>query len=53
MVGLASSLGAGALLNRVGWRLMNALLVPWLLATMIAVAWLGYQRRAAGRRQGG
>jgi MFS family permease len=48
-VSLAASLGAGALLHRVGWRRMNALLLPCLLPTMIAVAWLGYQRRAAAR----
>jgi MFS family permease len=48
-VSLAASLGAGALLHRVGWRRMNALLLPCLLPSMIAVAWLGCQRRAAAR----
>ena len=48
VVGLASSLSAGALLNRVGWRWMNAFLLPWLLTTIIALAWLGYVRRANG-----
>jgi MFS family permease len=49
VVGLASSLSAGALLNWVGWRLMNVLLIPWLVAAMIGVAWLGYKRRASPR----
>lgn len=49
VVGLASSLSAGALLNLVGWRLMNAFLIPWLLAAVVAVAWLGNKRRSSRR----
>ena len=49
VVGLALSLSAGALLSWVGWRLMNTLLIPWLVAAMIGVAWLGYKRRASPR----
>lgn len=49
VVGLAASLSAGALLEAVGWRTMNALLLPWLLAAIIAIAWLGYARRHAQR----
>jgi MFS family permease len=45
LVGLASSLGAGALLNGIGWRLLNAFLIPWLAAAMLAVAWLGLRRK--------
>ena len=41
VVGLAASLSAGALLQRFGWQLMNLTLLPWLLATFIALAWLG------------
>lgn len=40
VVSLVSSLGAGALLHAVGWRLMNAILLPWLLAAIVAVWWL-------------
>jgi MFS family permease len=47
LVGLASSLSAGTLLNSVGWRLMNAFLLPWLVAAIISLAWLGYRRTHA------
>jgi MFS family permease len=46
VVGLASALGAGALLHAVGWRLMNAMLLPWLLMAIIALLWCGHARRA-------
>jgi MFS family permease len=49
VVGLASSLTAGVLLQIAGWKLMNAYLLPWLLAAILAVTWLGYTRRAAPR----
>jgi MFS family permease len=45
VVGLASSLAAGALLQAVGWHLMNLILLPWLLIAAIAICWLGYARR--------
>jgi MFS family permease len=48
VVGLASSLSAGALLQALGWRVMNAILLPWLLMAIVAIAWLGYAQRAAG-----
>jgi MFS family permease len=38
VVGLVSSLSAGALLQAVGWRLMNLMLLPWLLMAVVAVA---------------
>jgi MFS family permease len=47
VVGLASSLTAGVLLQIAGWRLMNAYLLPWLAAAIIAVLWLGHRRRTA------
>jgi predicted MFS family arabinose efflux permease len=47
VVGLASSLTAGVLLEIAGWRLMNAYLVPWLVGATIAVLWLGHIRRTA------
>jgi MFS family permease len=40
VVGLLASLSAGALLDAVGWRVMNLMLLPWLLLALIAVAWL-------------
>jgi MFS family permease len=42
VVALAASLSAGALLQGVGWRLMNIILLPWLLIAMIAILWLGH-----------
>jgi MFS family permease len=45
VVGLASSLTAGVLLQVAGWKLMNVYLLPWLAAAIIAVLWLGYRRR--------
>ncbi len=47
VVGLASSLGAGVLLELVGWRQMNLLLLPWLLIALVAVFWLRRPRSAA------
>jgi MFS family permease len=47
VVGLASSLAAGALLQAVGWQLMNAILLPWLLIAAVSICWLGYVRRRA------
>lgn len=45
VVALASSLGAGALLQAVGWQALNLLLLPWLAAAALALLWLGYRRR--------
>lgn len=47
VVGLASSLSAGVLLQTLGWQLMNVILLPWLLAATIAIFWLGHARRVA------
>ena len=52
VVGLASSLTAGVLLQIAGWRLMNAYLLPWLVAAIVAVAWLGHMRRRLAEREG-
>jgi MFS family permease len=49
VVGLASSLTAGVLLQTAGWRLLNVYLLPWLAAAIITVLWLGRVRRAASR----
>jgi MFS family permease len=51
--GLAASLGAGILLAAVGWRLMNIVLLPWLLVAAAAVWWVGSTRRAQPLRQVG
>jgi predicted MFS family arabinose efflux permease len=40
VVGLASSLAAGALLKLVGWQMLNVLLLPWLAAAALAIGWL-------------
>jgi MFS family permease len=44
-VGLACSLGAAALLQVVGWQVMNLLLLPWLALAALALLWLGQKRR--------
>jgi predicted MFS family arabinose efflux permease len=46
-VGLACSLGAGALLQSVDWQVMNALLLPWLGLASLSIIWLARHRRAA------
>ena len=40
VTGLLSSLSAGALLEALGWRMMNLVLLPWLLLALIAIWWL-------------
>lgn len=48
-VGLACSLGAGGLLDALGWARMNLVLLPWLALAIAAIAWLGAsERRRAG-----
>jgi MFS family permease len=49
-VALVSALSAGALLQAVGWQWMNAVLLPWPLLAIIAVAWLGRRPRRSGAR---
>ncbi|HEU0199447.1 MAG TPA: MFS transporter [Burkholderiaceae bacterium] len=52
-VGLAGSLSAAALLQSVGWQVLNLLLLPWLAIAALALIWLGYrrsQREASSRR---
>jgi MFS family permease len=53
VVGLASSLTAGVLLQIAGWSLMNVYLLPWLMAAILAVSWLGHRQRTAPRTFGG
>lgn len=45
-VGLLSSLGAGALLNVMGWRALNLALLPWLGAAGVALVVLAWRQRA-------
>ncbi|XID75627.1 MFS transporter [Alkanindiges sp. WGS2144] len=40
IIGLACSFGAGALLNLLGWKAMNLILLPWLLTTTFSLIWL-------------
>jgi MFS family permease len=47
VVGLACSLGSGALLQAVGWQMLNLLLLPWLGLAALALLWLGYRGRNA------
>ena len=47
LVGLICSLSAGPMLAAFGWRLMNALMLPWLVVAALALVWLG---RARARR---
>ncbi|AUQ52461.1 MFS transporter (plasmid) [Phaeobacter inhibens] len=44
-VGLASSLGASALLQAFGWQLLNVFLLPWLAVAAGLLIWLGHTRR--------
>lgn len=46
-VGLACSFGAAALLQALGWQLLNVLLLPWLALAAAALLWLGASRRRA------
>jgi len=46
-VGLTSSLGAGALLESVGWQSMNLLLLPWLALAALSIVWLARHTRSA------
>lgn len=52
VIGLGSSLSAGALLQSVGWQTMNLILLPWLLAAAAAILWLGYVRTGAAEATG-
>ena len=47
VVGLASSLGAGALQQSIGWQAMNMLLLPWLGIAALSIVWLAQRRRAS------
>jgi len=46
-VGLACSFGAAALLQALGWQLLNVLLLPWLVLAAATLLWLGASRRRA------
>ncbi|WP_026187231.1 MFS transporter [Ensifer sp. BR816] len=44
-VGLACSFGAGALLQRLGWQMLNLALLPWLAVAALVLASLAYRQR--------
>ncbi len=44
VVGLACSFGAGALLQALGWQMLNVVLLPWLLLAALALLWLGWRQ---------
>lgn len=46
-VGLACSLGAGAMLHSLGWQTMNALLLPWLAAAAASIVWFALRTKTA------
>jgi predicted MFS family arabinose efflux permease len=48
IVGLLSSLGAGALLQALGWQTLNLVLLPWLAAAAAVLLGLARARRTAG-----
>jgi MFS family permease len=48
-VGLLCSLGAAALLQGLGWQMLNAVLLPWLAAAFFAVLGLAFSERASAR----
>lgn len=45
VVGLLSSLSAGALLDAAGWQMTNLLLLPWLATAALALVGLAWMRR--------
>jgi len=47
VVGLLSSLGAGALQQAVGWQTLNLLLLPWLATAALVLIGLAWTRRRA------
>lgn len=44
-IGLACSFGAAALLQTLGWQMLNVILLPWLGLAAASLVWLGYRRR--------
>ncbi|WP_433850311.1 hypothetical protein [Brucella pseudogrignonensis] len=47
IVGLACSFSAGALLQFLGWKKLNLVLLPWLAAAALALIWYGVRLRRA------
>jgi MFS family permease len=41
VIGLGCSMGAGALLESLGWSGLNLVLIPWLALTAASLVWLG------------
>lgn len=42
-VSLAASLLSGALLQSLGWQMLNMILLPWLAVALLAIVWLGFR----------
>lgn len=49
-VGLTCSLAAGAMLQRLGWQMLNVVLLPWLALAGLALIWLMARRKATRLR---
>ncbi|MBN9498976.1 MAG: MFS transporter [Alphaproteobacteria bacterium] len=47
VVGLTCSLGAGVLLQAVGWQMLNVLLLPWMALSALALLWLLWKVRTS------
>jgi MFS family permease len=45
VIGLACSFSAAALLQTLGWQLLNVVLLPWLAIAAASLIWLGYRRQ--------
>ncbi len=48
-IGLACSFSAGGPLASLGWARMNLILLPWLAAAALAIAWLWFRHTAKKR----
>jgi len=51
VVGLLSSLAAGAMVERFGWRDMNLMLLPWLAAAGLVLVWQEVRAVTGAARQ--
>lgn len=47
VVGLACSFSAGAMLQALGWQLLNVVLLPWLAVAAASLIWLAFRQQEA------